>query len=474
MDNEPENNLDSSALSFREPIRPQFRLLSVAILFGALLILTSAVILAIVPQIGFTHLACKMEEDALGSSLSHARTLVRDLQISSGILKDDGAGIMNINVPELRKHLQAQSKDNPAMLYAMVVSSGGRILVHTYGTAEGLPAWETTRKASPPQGFFAEFPNGRFGFNEFVYEVLVPFDAENWKGLALVIGISKKRIEGHINEVRNEMIFRMSMASGLGLIALSIPVMGLLYVLRRYRLLARRSQQVAHMAQMGEVAKGLAHEIRNPLNSVRFNIKIIEEELDRFAPPETQEVFKQIIKRTDVEIGRVDEMLTEYLNYVRPAPIQTTSQDINAVAEEVLSLLDYECRRNKITIHREFTKDLPRIMIDSKQIRQVILNVVLNAQQALRPAGGNIRVRTFPRGDTIILEVEDDGPGIPEEDQEKIFEPFFTRRDGGTGLGLSIARRLMDNHGGSIHCRGKTGRGVVFFMIFRPKAAKIQ
>lgn len=454
--------------------QPRLRFLVGTFLFGVLLILTASVILVVVPQVGFTHLACKMEEDALGGSLSCARTMVRDLQISSDILKTDNTGDLNINVPALRDHLQTQFKDNPEILYTMIVSQAGRILVHTYGTQEGRAAWGDTVTVSSPQDSFVAFPDGRFGFKEFVYETIVPFNTGNWRGLALVIGLSKKRIEAHIDEVRREMVFRMASAAGLGVIALSVPIIGLLYVLRRYRTLVRQSRQVTHLAQMGNVARGLVHEIRNPLNSVRFNIKIIEEELDRLAPPENRESIRQLIDRSDREIGRVDEMLTEYLNYARPAPLQATLQDLNTVAAEVLALFEFECRRNKITLSGDFAANLPKLLIDEKQIRQVILNIILNAQQALHSTGGNIQMRTFARGDMVFLEVEDDGPGIPEEDREKIFEPFFSKRDGGTGLGLSIAKRLMENHGGFLQCRGRVGRGIVFCMTFGTRQDRFQ
>lgn len=451
----------------RELSRPGSRLLAMAVVVGAVLVVMVSVFLVIASEIGLEHVACKMEEDTLGSALGHARGIVRQIQVSLDHPGHSSSRVVQDNAAAFREQLRALAKDDPTMLYGMLMSGDGGILVHTDKRFDGTKA-SRDGEASPPLGLACEFPEGRFGHKDFVYEIRVPLEGPEWAGMTLALGLSKNRIGRHIAQVQHGVRQRMLAFAGIGAAVLAVPAAGLWYVLRRYKALAKRSQRLIYLAQMGETARGLAHEIRNPLNAVRFNLKIVEEEADRF-PQDIREGYRQIIQRAAGEVRRVDELLTEYLSFVRPAHGQPEPHDLNAVVESVLKFLDGECQRYNITIQRHLTPAIPKALVDERQIRQAIMNIVLNAQQVLRPRGGEIRACTYQRDGAVILEISDNGPGLPADECERIFEPFYTKREGGTGLGLAISRRLVEDHGGTVTCRSTPGQGAAFTMTF-PRA----
>ncbi|NIA15255.1 MAG: hypothetical protein GWP08_14390 [Nitrospiraceae bacterium] len=354
--------------------------------------------------------------------------------------------------------------NDPVVLYGMLLSKGGRILVHSAPALEGAKV-ENEGKASLLFASAREFPRGHLGYEEFIYEVRTPLTIGGEDKHMLVLGLSLKEIDKHIDEVRGEVRFKMLLSAAIGLAVLVVPGIGLWVVLRRYRQLARKARDMALMAQMGQMANGLAHEIRNPLNAVRFNLRIMEEDIDHF-PEDVREGYKQIIRRASGEIDRVGGLLTEYLSYVRPGHREPAFYDVSAIVESVLDFVEYECRRYNIAIVRDLSPNLPKVLGDEKRLKQAVLNIVLNAQRTLRPSGGAIRARTHQDNGSVVLEIADNGPGVPEEERQKIFEPFYSTREGGTGLGLAIVQRVMEDHGGTIGCGCAEGGGAVFVATF--------
>lgn len=445
-------------------LRARARLVRKALVLGVSLVLLASLCFVVASHIGFEHMACKMAEDALGSALSHARSLARRIEDPIVERHGDGGPGLGERLESVRRQLRALVNDDPTMLYGMLLSSDGEILVHSEVKHERHRAGYE----GDPSPLFAsarEFPEGRLAYKEFVYEVRTPLGMGSESRRMLVLGLSRRRIDRHIAKVRREVRLKMLLSGGIGLVVLLVPGAGLWLVLRRYRQLAEKSQEMALMAQLGAMANGLVHEVRNPLNAIRFNLKILEEDADHF-PEEIREGYGQVIARAVGEIGRLDDLLTEYLSYVRPGPREPKPQDLNGVVESVLGFVEYECGRHRIRIQRNLSDKLPEILVDERQLKQALLNVVVNARQALCPEGGTITATSHQHDGTVVLEIADDGPGIPEEQRAKIFEPFYTNREGGTGLGLAIARRLVEDYGGTIDCSGNAGPGATFVMTF--------
>lgn len=209
------------------------------------------------------------------------------------------------------------------------------------------------------------------------------------------------------------------------------------------------------LSALGELSAGLAHEIRNPLGSIEGAVKILgRPEL----PNDTRQEFTSLASR---EVERLKGLLTNFLEFARPQPPQRAASDVNLLLESVAKLASETASMAKVNFRVERRGELPSISIDQEQIKQVLLNLVINAVQAM-PNGGQIFLRAIRDGENVRVEVEDEGTGIPPEDLERVFDPFFTTRSHGTGLGLSIAYQIVSQHDGHITGRPNAERGMTF------------
>lgn len=208
------------------------------------------------------------------------------------------------------------------------------------------------------------------------------------------------------------------------------------------------------LSALGELSAGLAHEIRNPLGALEGAVQILQRsEL----PSETRQEFAGMAGK---EVGRLKSLLTQFLDFARPQPPQRMSIEPSILLNSIASLAAETAKMAQTEIRVEVQETAP-ISVDSEQIRQVLLNLVLNAVQAMHE-GGRITLRSHQEDESIILEVVDQGPGIAPENVERIFDPFFTTRSTGTGLGLSIAHQIVHGHGGEILVRNNPDRGATF------------
>lgn len=199
------------------------------------------------------------------------------------------------------------------------------------------------------------------------------------------------------------------------------------------------------LAALGELSAGIAHEIRNPLASVKGSIEILEPEIPADHP---KREFIEIIKE---ETGRLNKIVGEFLRFARPPEPSVEPASINGILETTLTLIQNETEKSGIRVHTDLDPDLPPLSLDPSQIRQVLLNVLINAIQAM-PEGGRLEVSTQYRrsSGTVRIEVADTGCGADSSMLERIFDPFFSTKAEGTGLGLSISHQLVERHRGRI------------------------
>ncbi|HBT46904.1 MAG TPA: hypothetical protein DEA73_03330 [Peptococcaceae bacterium] len=211
------------------------------------------------------------------------------------------------------------------------------------------------------------------------------------------------------------------------------------------------------LAMVGELAAGMAHEIRNPLTSIRGFLQLLQGKYDRRGPE--QEYFQIMIE----ELDRINAIIKEFLSLAGPAQPQLKIADINEVVSEALLLAEQEALMNEVLLEFHKEENLPLLFLDPLQIKQVVLNLVSNAVQAAGP-GGYIKVWTRHEGGQgmVVIGVEDNGPGIPPDKLEKIFEAFYTSKEHGTGLGLTLSRRIVEGHGGRIEVTSRVGEGSCF------------
>ena len=210
------------------------------------------------------------------------------------------------------------------------------------------------------------------------------------------------------------------------------------------------------LAALGQLAAGIAHEIRNPLTSINILIHSLTENL----PSENSRW--EDLKVIEEEILRINEIVDQFLRFAKPASPLFKKVDLIPIFEETLQLLRPQIERGRISVQKEF-ESLPPITVDKEQMKQVILNLLMNAIQAMPKAGRlGLSGRVSRDGHWVELTIQDSGIGIPPEDMDKLFDPFFSTKDGGIGLGLSIAHRIIDQHHGKIEVESNPGKGTLF------------
>src|SRR5208282_5712194 len=210
-----------------------------------------------------------------------------------------------------------------------------------------------------------------------------------------------------------------------------------------------------HLATLGEMAAGLAHEIRNPLAGIAGVIEIIGRDLPSTSPA------RAVVKEVHLEIAQIDRILTDLLETARPHPPRICRSNLNTTVEHTVLLVRQQVLSRPIRIEFEPAPDLPEVEHDSDQIHQVLLNLLLNAVQAIEGAG-IVRVETSSREGYASVVVSDSGRGIPVQHLSNIFRPFFTTKGNGTGLGLSLAHRIVEEHHGRIEVSSVVGLGSKF------------
>lgn len=212
------------------------------------------------------------------------------------------------------------------------------------------------------------------------------------------------------------------------------------------------------LSAMGELSAGLAHEIRNPLGSIEGAVQILRR---KQLEEETKEEFGDLAQR---ELDRLKGIVNRFLRFARPQAPRRMPTDPMVLLESVSKLVAETAKMGKVQVRVESASGLPAISIDQEQIKQVLLNLAINAVQAM-PTGGEVVLCAVADRDNLLLEVRDQGIGIAEENLERIFNPFFTTRDEGTGLGLSIAERIVSQHGGRIALRRNRTNGMTFSVV---------
>ena len=218
--------------------------------------------------------------------------------------------------------------------------------------------------------------------------------------------------------------------------------------------LVRASEQNSHLKELNLAAAGLAHETRNPLNIIRGLAQMISRLPD--ASPDVRERSKTIVDETD----KVTAQLTEFINYSRPREVRRTKISLAAAGNEIIRTLGHDLEEKKLTV--EVAGESLAIEADEQLLRQVLFNLILNAIQAA-DAGGKIQFH-IQRANTAeaILEIRDNGPGVPPERRQEIFKPYFTTHQKGTGLGLAVVQQIVLAHGWEIVCLGNEPRGAIF------------
>ncbi len=225
-------------------------------------------------------------------------------------------------------------------------------------------------------------------------------------------------------------------------------------------------QRAEHIKCAGELATGLAHEIKNPLAGIKVSIEVLSHSLDKSLSEEDKDIFRKVID----EIKRIEQLIKGLLNFARPPQPNFAHTNVNAVLDGVADLVLKKQSPGQetggIAMTRDFGADLPEITADPMQLRQVFMNLLLNAADAMQGEGAlGIKTRFDAAAGTVLVEISDTGRGIDPAVMDKIFQPFFTTKPRGTGLGLAISKRLIEDHGGGISIERNPAGGATFKIV---------
>ena len=228
-------------------------------------------------------------------------------------------------------------------------------------------------------------------------------------------------------------------------------------VVQRLQAAEHESLRNDQLAALGQLAAGLAHELRNPLTAIQTLVEAAR------CNGETSQLDDRDLEVIDEELSRLDATLQSFLDYARPPKLQRTTIDLREIVERTVTLVRPRAEQQSVVVNVEGPDSPLWVSADREQLRQVLLNLLLNALDALG-SGGRITVKatTAPERQDVVLRVADDGPGIAAEIQDRLFEPFASSKPSGTGLGLTICRRIVENHDGELAAENGPAGGAVF------------
>ncbi len=209
------------------------------------------------------------------------------------------------------------------------------------------------------------------------------------------------------------------------------------------------------LTSLGELTAGVAHELRNPLAGIKINTQILLRKKD------LSETERRLLESTEEGIEKIQKIVENMLHFAKPKVAEFREVQINPLVEDTLNILQTKLKKANITLEFLREEGLPNVWIDIHQIQQALLNLILNAIQAMEK-GGTLTIRTFRKGEKIGVEVKDTGVGISPSHLKRIFDPFFTTKSEGTGLGLSITLKIIETHGGTIDVQSQEGVGSTF------------
>ncbi|MBI5381956.1 MAG: PAS domain-containing protein [Opitutae bacterium] len=221
------------------------------------------------------------------------------------------------------------------------------------------------------------------------------------------------------------------------------------------------------------LAAGVAHELGNPLNALTIHLQLIARKLKKLKAAKELESLGESVAICQEEVKRLDGIIANFLEAVRPQPPDLAELNLGEVLDEVLRFQQRELADRGITVEAETSADLPAVMADRNQLKQVFFNLVKNAMEAMQP-GGRLRIKSRADDDNVYLLFGDTGSGIKQEDLVRLFQPYYTTKPGGTGLGLMIVQRIMREHGGQVGLESKEGVGTIVTLQFPRKDRRVR
>jgi len=229
---------------------------------------------------------------------------------------------------------------------------------------------------------------------------------------------------------------------------------------RRYERLQRRARQAERLAELGTLTGGLAHEIKNPLSTIQLNLQLLREDLDPHHPGHSRLVSR--LNTVQKEVSRLRDILDDFMRYAGKLELDRKRIDLGNLLEELVDFFSPQAQAHRVQLRLRKPEKPLVAPVDERLLKQAMLNLIINAVQAMPEAGGEVMLSASRQDGRAVLEVVDTGRGMPPEALARIFQAYYSTKPGGTGLGLAIAKRMVDEHGGHISATSEVGKGTLF------------
>lgn len=221
-----------------------------------------------------------------------------------------------------------------------------------------------------------------------------------------------------------------------------------------------RARLLKQYSEIATLAGGLAHEIRNPLSTIRLNLNLLSEEVEQGESARDRRMLNKLLT-LQRECKHLEDILDAFLQFARVGELRLHPADLNTVVKQFVSFAQAELSEHGIELSPHLDPDLPMVQLDETLMHQVLMNLVRNARQAM-PDGGLLEIQTYERDGRVCLDIIDNGIGMDERTRSRMFKAFFSTRSGGSGLGLPTVRKIIEAHHGTIECESEPGQGTRF------------
>lgn len=255
------------------------------------------------------------------------------------------------------------------------------------------------------------------------------------------------------------MSFTLGLVIG-GLCGLALTAAVAIIAYRRLERLAQRTRQAERLAELGTLTGGLAHEIKNPLSTVQLNLQLLREDLDPTHTSYTR--LSSRLATLQKETARLRDILDDFLRYAGKMELDRKPVNVGQILEDLIDFFAPQAQLNRVQLRVRPIEGTITANLDEKMIKQAILNLMINALQAMPSEGGEMILSARQADASLVIEVMDTGRGMTPEVRDKIFDAYYSTKKGGTGLGLAIARRIIEEHGGNVSVESEPGKGSVF------------
>jgi signal transduction histidine kinase len=234
-------------------------------------------------------------------------------------------------------------------------------------------------------------------------------------------------------------------------------------VYRRYERLQQRARQAERLAELGTLTGGLAHELKNPLSTIQLNLQLLGEDLDPNNPAYSRLTGR--LRTVQKETARLRDILDDFLRFAGRMELVRKPVELNGLLEELVDFYAPQAQLQRTSLRLNRSREPLVAEVDERLLKQAILNLMINALQAMPETGGEMFLSARQDGENAIVDVIDTGRGMDEATVSRIFDAYYSTKRGGTGLGLAISKRIVEEHGGQIHVTSEPGKGSDFTIV---------